>query len=183
MVPVKVDGIFLTQTQASGILLKEKDGQRALPIVIGEFEAQSIAMALEHVKPPRPITHDLTVNILQVLGLSLESVFITELKDNTYYAILRLEHETEIIEVDSRPSDAIALAVRFGSPIFVHEAVMDQAAYIPEKSKDDSGTFTIGSEKNTLADLKQALQKAVEAEEYEKAADIRDQIKKLESGS
>ncbi len=183
MIPVKVDGIFLTQTQASGILLREKDGPRALPIVIGEFEAQSIAMALEHVKPPRPITHDLMVNILQILGLTLESVFITELKDNTYYAILRLQHDSEIIEVDSRPSDAIALAVRFGGPIYVHEAVMNEAAYIPEKSQDDTGTFTIGSEKNTLADLKQALQKAVEAEEYEKAADIRDRIKKLESGS
>ncbi len=183
MIPVKVDGIFITQTQASGILLKEKNGLRALPIVIGEFEAQSIAMALEDVKPPRPITHDLAINILQILGITLESVFITELRDNTYYAILRLQRDSEIIEVDSRPSDAIALAVRVGGPIYVHESVMDQAAYIPEEQNKEDGSFTIESGKNTLAELKQALQKAVEAEEYEKAARIRDQIKKMESGS
>ncbi len=183
MVPVKVDGIFITQAQASGILLKEKNGPRALPIVIGEFEAQSIAMALEHVKPPRPITHDLAINILKILGITLESVLITELKDNTYYAVLRLQRDSEIIEVDSRPSDAIALAVRVGGSIYVHDAVMDQAAYVPDTMQEEDGTFSIESGKNTMADLKKALQKAVDAEEYEKAAIIRDQIKKMESGS
>ena len=118
MIEVSVKGIFITQTQASGIILKEQGGERTLPIVIGEYEAQSIALALENLKPPRPITHDLTVNILDMIGVSIESVIISELKDNTYYAIIRLRKEMEIIEIDARPSDAIALAVRLGTSIF-----------------------------------------------------------------
>jgi len=183
LIRVRVDGIFITQTQASGILLREENGARALPIVIGEFEAQAIAMALEHIKPPRPITHDLTTNILHILGVTLESILVTELKDNTYYAIIRLSRDSEIIEIDSRPSDAIALAVRAGAEIFVHEAVMDQAAYIPDKDTDNTEKFSATPSQDKLENLKQALQKAVEAEEYEKAAKLRDQIKKRESGS
>ena len=179
MVKVLVNGIFITQSQASGILLKEENGSRALPIVIGEFEAQSIAMALENIRPPRPITHDLTVNLFKTLNITLESVFITELKDSTFYALLRLVKDSEIIEVDSRPSDAIAIAVRLGSDIFVNEAVMDEASYIP--NEEQSPAFE--PKKNDLEELAKNLQQAVEAEEYEKAARIRDQIKRLESGS
>lgn len=179
MIQVSINGIFITQSQASGILLKEQNGSRALPIVIGEFEAQSIAMAIENIKPPRPITHDLTVNILKTLHITLESVLITELKDSTFYALLRLVKDSEIIEVDSRPSDAIAIAVRLGSAIYVNEAVMDEASYVP----DESETPAFESQSDTLEDLKKRLQQAVEAEEYEKAARIRDQIKQLESGS
>lgn len=183
MIPVRVNGIFLTQSQASGIILKEKDGERTLPIVIGEYEAQSIALALEDLRPPRPITHDLTVDILGHLGVSMESVIISELRDNTYYAIIRLQKDLEIIEVDARPSDAIALAVRLGTDIFVAEAVMDQAAYIPEDKEQSDKSFIFKSSANELENLKEQLQKAVDSEEYEKAAALRDQIKKLESRS
>ncbi len=179
MIQVSVNGIFITQSQASGILLKEQNGNRALPIVIGEYEAQSIAMALENIKPPRPITHDLTVNMLKTLNITLESILITELKDSTFYALLRLVKDSEIIEVDSRPSDAIAIAVRLGSAIYVNDEVMEEAAYIP----DDAHEPAMKSGAGDIEDLKKNLQRAVEAEDYEKAARIRDQIKRLESGS
>jgi len=183
VIQVSVNGIFITQSQASGILLKEKEGDRALPIVIGEYEAQSIAMALENIIPPRPITHDLAINMLKMLHATLESIIITELKDNTYYAILRLVKDSEIIEVDSRPSDAIALAVRLGSSIYVNDQVMNEASYIPEESNEPDKKYIFKTSADEIEELKKNLQKAVESEEYEKAAQIRDQIKRLESGS
>jgi bifunctional DNase/RNase len=183
MIEVRVNGIFLTQSQASGIILKEKDGNRTLPIVIGEYEAQSIALALEDLKPPRPITHDLTVNLLESIGVTIESVIISELKENTYYAIIRIQKDLETLEIDARPSDAIALAVRLGTNIFVNETVMDQAAYIPEDRETDDKNYLFKSATDNLEELKEQLKKAVDNEEYEKAAKIRDQIKKLESGS
>ena len=183
MIEVRVNGIFLTQSQASGIILKEKEGNRTLPIVIGEYEAQSIALALEDLKPPRPITHDLTVNLLDSVGVSIESVIISELKENTYYAIIRLQKDMETMEIDARPSDAIALAVRLGTDIFVNETVMDQAAYIPEDKESDDKNYLFKSAADNIDELKEQLKKAVDNEEYEKAATLRDQIKKLESGS
>lgn len=183
MIEVRVNGIFLTQSQASGIILKEKEGNRTLPIVIGEYEAQSIALALEDLKPPRPITHDLTVNLLDSVGVSIESVIISELKENTYYAIIRIQKDLETLEIDARPSDAIALAVRLGTNIFVNETVMDQASYIPDDKETDDKNYLFKSATDNIDELKEQLKKAVENEEYEKAARIRDQIKKLESGS
>ncbi|HEM48855.1 MAG TPA: hypothetical protein ENO27_01460 [Caldithrix sp.] len=183
MIEVRVNGIFLTQSQASGIILKEKEGNRTLPIVIGEYEAQSIALALEDLKPPRPITHDLTVNLLESIGVTIESVIISELKENTYYAIIRIQKDMETMEIDARPSDAIALAVRLGTNIFVNETVMDQAAYIPEDKETDDKNYLFKSATDNLEELKEQLKNAVDNEEYEKAAKIRDQIKKLESGS
>ena len=183
MIQVKVNGIFITQSQASGILLKEQDGDRALPIVIGEYEAQSIAMALENIAPPRPITHDLIVNMLKMQQISIESIIITELKENTYFALLRLEKEGAIIEVDSRPSDAIAIAVRMGASIFVNESVMEEASYIPDDPESSEQDYVFKSDVNEIDELKKMLQKAVETEDYEKAAQLRDQIKRLELGS
>jgi len=183
MIEVRVNGIFLTQSQASGIILKEKEGNRTLPIVIGEYEAQSIALALEDLKPPRPITHDLTVNLLDSIGVTIESVIISELKENTYYAIIRIQKDMETMEIDARPSDAIALAVRLGTNIFVNETVMDQAAYIPDDKETDDKNYLFKSATDNLEELKEQLKKAVDNEDYEKAAKIRDQIKKLESGS
>ncbi|APF20023.1 hypothetical protein Cabys_3275 [Caldithrix abyssi DSM 13497] len=181
----------MTQTQASGIILKEQDGDRALPIVIGEYEAQAIALALENLKPPRPITHDLAANILETLGVEMEQVIITELKDNTYYAIIKLNYAGQLFEIDSRPSDAIALALRLGTPIFVDEMVMEQASYVPEEeeadefgeSKSGNKSFMKHTKEDELELLREQLKKAVENEEYEKAAKIRDKIKRMESGS
>jgi len=136
MIEVLVNGIFLTQSQASGIILKEKSGERTLPIVIGEYEAQSIALGLEKIKPPRPITHDLTLNILESFGIKLDSVLITELKNNTYYAVLRLSKSLEYWDIDARPSDAIAMAVRSMTPIFVEEEVMKSGSFHPEEGTE-----------------------------------------------
>ena len=180
MIEVKINGLFLTQSQASGVILKELNGDRTLPIIIGEYEAQSIALGLENIKPPRPITHDLTLNIIESFGAQIDRVIVTELKNNTYYAIVQLRRKMKVYEIDSRPSDAIALAVRNNIPIFVAEEVMDKGAYTSEelqeieKGKVDSGL-------SRLDQLKKELEEAVEKEEYEKAAKLRDEIDKLET--
>jgi bifunctional DNase/RNase len=180
MIEVKINGLFLTQSQASGVILKELNGDRTLPIIIGEYEAQSIALGLENIKPPRPITHDLTLNIIDNFGAQIERVVVTELKNNTYYAIVQIRRKMKIYEIDSRPSDAIALAVRNDIPIFVAEGVMEKGAYTSEelqeieKGKIDSGL-------SRLDQLKKELEEAVEKEEYEKAARLRDEIDKLET--
>lgn len=185
MIEVNINGVFLTQSQSSGILLKEIEGDRTLPIIIGEYEAQSIALGLENIKPPRPITHDLTSKILETCGISLESVLITELKENTFFAVIRVRSGSAgILEVDSRPSDAIALAVRNNTPIYVNESVMDQAAYVTEEKEDSTNRSYIFKSKTADVDrLKEELKRAVDNEEYEKAASIRDKIKQIESKS
>ena len=183
MIEVNVNGIFLTQSQASGIILKEKNGERTLPIVIGEYEAQSIALGLENIKPPRPITHDLTLSILESCGVTMDSVLITELKNNTYYAVIRLKKKLKYWDVDARPSDAIAMAVRTTIPIFVDEEVMKVGSYEPDEEEKETQNYAFESVTNQLDNLRSELQKAVENEDYERAADLRDQIKKIESGS
>jgi bifunctional DNase/RNase len=183
MIEVNVNGIFLTQSQASGIILKEKNGDRTLPIVIGEYEAQSIALGLENIKPPRPITHDLTLSILESCGVSIDSVLITELKNNTYYAVIRLKKKLKYWDVDARPSDAIAMAVRSTIPIFVDDEVMNVGSYEPDEEEKETKNYTFESVTSQLEKLKSELQKAVESEDYERAADLRDKIKKIESGS
>ena len=183
MIEVNVNGIFLTQSQASGIILKEKNGDRTLPIVIGEYEAQSIALGLENIKPPRPITHDLTLNMLESCGVVMDSVLITELKNNTYYAIIRLKKKLKYWDVDARPSDAIAMAVRSTIPIFVDEEVMNVGSYEQDEEEKETKNYAFESLTSQLDKLKTELQKAVEGEDYERAADLRDQIKKIETGS
>ncbi len=180
MIEVKINGLFLTQSQASGVILKELYGDRTLPIIIGEYEAQSIALGLENIKPPRPITHDLTLSILETLGARIERVVVTELKNNTYYANIYLRRDKETFKVDSRPSDAIALAVRQNIPIYVEDEVMEKGAYTPDEiqeMEENQGSFR----EDRLEKLRRELQEAVEKEEYEKAARIRDEIKRLES--
>ena len=183
MIEVNVNGIFLTQSQASGIILKEKNGDRTLPIVIGEYEAQSIALGLEKIKPPRPITHDLTLNLLESCGVKIDSVLITELKNNTYYAVIRLSKSLEFWDVDARPSDAIAMAVRSMIPIFVEEEVMKVGSYKSSEQGKDADIKSIFSAADELDKLKEELKKAVDSEDYEKAASLRDRIRDMESGS
>ncbi|MEJ2536847.1 MAG: bifunctional nuclease family protein [Calditrichia bacterium] len=180
MIEVKINGLFLTQSQASGVILKEIKGNRTLPIIIGEYEAQSIALGLENITPPRPITHDLTLNLLETLTAHIERIVVTELKNNTYYAEIHLRMKARLFQVDSRPSDAIALAVRRKIPIFVTEDVMNKGAYTADEIKDvEESKLNLGE--NKLEKLRSELQEAVEKEDYEKAAKIRDEIKKLES--
>ncbi|MBN2365800.1 MAG: bifunctional nuclease family protein [Calditrichaeota bacterium] len=180
MIEVKINGLFLTQSQASGVILKELKGDRTLPIIIGEYEAQSIALGLEKIKPPRPITHDLALSMLDSLMANIDRIVVTELKNNTYYAIIYLTQDSKKYEIDSRPSDAIALAVRRNIPIFVEEEVMEKGAYTPEDVQDTEGS-PLNLAEDRLQKLKNELQEAVEKEEYEKAAKIRDEIKRLQS--
>jgi bifunctional DNase/RNase len=180
MIEVKINGLFLTPSKASGVILKEMNGERTLPIIIGEYEAQSIALGIEKIEPPRPITHDLTLNLLKALNSKIERVVVTELKNNTYYAILHINQSKQYYKIDSRPSDAIALAVRENIPIFVEEEVMDKGSFTSNEIQDiEEGKVDL--EEDRLEKLRLDLQEAVEKEEYENAAKIRDEIKRLES--
>ncbi|MCD6574367.1 bifunctional nuclease family protein [Candidatus Aerophobetes bacterium] len=110
------------------IVLKEKEGDKTLPIWIGLFEAQSIALAMENIKPPRPLTHDLAKSLIEKLKGKVDRVVINDLRHNTFYAKIMIRQNGEDIQVDSRPSDAIALALRLGVPIFIEEEVLDKVA-------------------------------------------------------
>ncbi|MCB0302341.1 MAG: bifunctional nuclease family protein [Calditrichaeota bacterium] len=180
MIEAKINGLFLTQSQASGVILKEIDGERTLPIIIGEYEAQSIALGLENIMPPRPITHDLLLNMLETLDAKIERVIISDLRSNTYYAIIQVRSQARMYDIDARPSDAIALAVRQNIQIFIEEEVMRKGAY-DAKEVEDLGERQIDTHQEQLDRLKKELDEAVEKEEYEKAAKLRDHIKKLES--
>ena len=176
---------------AYAILLREIDGNKRLPIIIGAFEAQAIALEIEGIKPPRPLTHDLLKQLTDSLGATVIEIVIDELRDNTFYAKIILEVSGFSQEIDARPSDAIALAVRSQAPIYVAASVMESAAFIPsEESQEASTTNNItgtGDSKKPptkeakIASLQNRLREAIEGEEYERAAKIRDQIKNLTS--
>lgn len=176
---------------AYAILLREIDGNKRLPIIIGAFEAQAIALEIEGIKPPRPLTHDLLKHLTDRLGATVIEIIIDELRDNTFYAKIILEVSGFSQEIDARPSDAIALAVRTQAPIYVADSVMESAAFVPsEETEEASGTNTISdmgetkkpsSKETKLASLQNKLREAIEGEEYERAAKIRDQIKNLTS--
>jgi bifunctional DNase/RNase len=117
------------------IVLREIDGERSFPIVIGIFEATSIDRRVKNLPSPRPLTHDLVANVIEQLGGEIQDVIISELKEHTYFAKLRVRHEGELIEIDSRPSDAIALAVTAKVPIYVNEEVLEETE--EENSVDD----------------------------------------------
>ncbi len=173
---------------AYAILLKEVSGTRRLPIIIGAFEAQAIALEIEGIKPPRPLTHDLLKNIIDNLGAVIIEVIVDELKENTFYAKIILDISAITNEIDSRPSDAIALAVRAQAPIYVAESVMQAAAFIPsEETEKNTDEKPIDFEEENvpktkeakLAALQNMLREAIDAEEYERAAKLRDDIQRL----
>lgn len=175
---------------AYAILLKEVNGNRRLPIIIGAFEAQAIALEIEGIKPPRPLTHDLLKNLIDNLGATVLEIIIDELRDNTFYAKIVIDVATLTNEIDSRPSDAIAIAVRAEVPIYVAESVLQTAAFIPSEEpfeppvkEEKTGEYKVPKVKeNKLATLQNQLREALEKEEYERAAKLRDEIKKM-SGS
>jgi uncharacterized protein len=197
---VQVEILGLSASPSAGgayaLLLKEMYGVRRLPIIIGQFEAQSIALEMEGIKPPRPLTHDLLKNIIDNLGGTISEIIIDELKENTFYAKIKLEISSMTNEVDSRPSDAIALAVRTGSPLFVSEEVMKIASFVPS-SEDTDETFNNDpdekdpefkpAKKNLaetkLAQLQDQLREAIDKEDYERAAKLRDEIARLGGSS
>jgi len=186
---VQVDILGLSTSPSSAgayaLILKETNGKRKLPIIIGAFEAQSIALELEGMKPPRPLTHDLMRNIIDTFAVSLNEVCINELRDGTFYAKLTIEGLSDIQEIDSRPSDAIALAVRYGAPIYVGEEVLNEAGVVSEDEEDVEETAVkeeteeLKKPLTKLEQLQTSLKEAIEKEEYEKAAKLRDDIRKL----
>ena len=123
------------------IILRDQEGQRILPIWVGVFEANAIALQIENVQTPRPMTHDLLKNIIDDLSAQVERIVVTELKENTFYALIHLRKNGHAIEVDARPSDAIALALRTRSPIFVEEAVIQNARSV-DNSRESSMDVT-----------------------------------------
>lgn len=206
LVKLTIKGISYSQTQngAYALILNEVDGERKLPIVIGAFEAQSIAIALEkEIKPPRPLTHDLFKSFADRFDIVVKQVIIHKLVDGVFYSSIICERDKIEEIIDARTSDAIALALRFSAPIFTYKNILDKAGIylnnpteLENQNQDDEGvlstpeTFGLDSEGNasndvyksmSLSELHEALEKAVQDEDYEKAAKIRDEISKRES--
>jgi len=204
LVKLTIKGISYSQTQngAYALILNEVDGERKLPIVIGAFEAQSIAIALEkEIKPPRPLTHDLFKNFADRFDIVVKQVIIHKLVDGVFFSSIICERDRIEEIIDARTSDAIALALRFNAPIFTYKNILDKAGiYLKinpesedsEQENDDVLTppQTFGAEnvstvggysQYSLQELHEQLENAVQNEDYEKAASIRDEISKRES--
>jgi bifunctional DNase/RNase len=180
------------------VVLGEEEGNRRLPIVIGSFEAQAIAVAMENMAPSRPLTHDLFKNALKTFDIHLREVIINNLLDGIFYARLICTKGDEVIEIDSRTSDALALAVRFECPIYTYEFVLDAAGIVLEDSDedfeddygdDDSEREVVVPVKGTslsaysVEDLTQMLNEVLSEENYERAAEIRDELNKREKSA
>ena len=179
----------ITQTNSYAVVLGEVNGLRRLPIVIGGFEAQAIAVALERMKPTRPLTHDLMKNFMLAFNVELHEVVISDLQEGIFYSKLLCTSESDTVEIDSRTSDALALAVRFGCPIFIYENIFDIAGVEnPEKSsiaeapqKANAGSTAVTSDsadlkKMELEELNELLNDVLEQEDYIRAIAIRDEI-------
>ena len=140
-IEMNIKGLMIDRiTNMPIIMLRDKDGQRVLPIWVGVFEANAIALQIENVTTPRPMTHDLLKNVIQDLRGRIEKIVVSDLKENTFYALIYLTVAGEVMAVDARPSDAIALALRAHAPIFVEEKVIDHAKtsdLVPEKGETE----------------------------------------------
>ncbi|MFV0208326.1 bifunctional nuclease family protein [Empedobacter falsenii] len=207
LIRLNIKGISYSQTQtgAYALILEESVGGRKLPIIIGSFEAQSIALALEKdINPPRPLTHDLFVSLGKEFRLNVDSIYIYKLEDGVFYSnIVFLNEEGGRAEIDSRTSDAIALAVRFNAPIYAYENVVEKAGIhldvIKEEENirraannfEDDLDILAGLESDlsdineyegwTKSELEAEMEKAVKNEDYELAARLRDQIDNMEN--
>jgi uncharacterized protein len=187
LIRVTVERVTLdTSTSRFVVVLKEENKNRWLPIVVGSSEAQAIALQLEKISPPRPLTHDLIRNLLETLDAKIERIVVNDLRDNTYFALLGLRLKGEFRNIDARPSDAIALALRAEAPIFVDGNVMTLAAITesnPEQEHEAllENEFESYAPEDTLEQLSVDLSKAVKDERYEEAAKIRDEITKLKT--
>lgn len=192
-VKLNVLGISYSQTQsgAYALVLSEENGKRRIPIIIGGFEAQAIAIQLEGLTPPRPLTHDLFLNFSKSFGIELIDVQIYKLEEGVFFSKLRCDNGKKEIYIDARTSDSIALALRFGCPIYTTEDILEKAGIVldveegepsdmPEKEenkkKADSDSDSL--KQLTLEELNILLEESVMKEDYEKASRIRDEIQK-----
>ncbi len=184
---IQVDIIGLSTNPSSGgayaLVLGEIEGNRKLPIIIGSFEAQAIALELEKIQPPRPMSHDLLRDLFESLGAEVLDVVIDELREGTFFAKIRFIHDGEEAQLDARPSDAVALAVRVDAPIYVAPVVLDEAGIPSEDEVVQGQPVEAVAEPETkpqseLERLEGELDKAIGDEDYEKAARIRDDIQR-----
>lgn len=178
IVAVRVEKVTLdTSTNRFVVILRDDINKRWLPIVVGSSEAQAIALQLENIDPPRPLTHDLMKNLLDTVGSKVSRIIVNDLRENTYYAMINLSNNGTKKEVDARPSDAIALALRMQAPIFVDEEVMRKAA-IREAEEEDM-ELEDKSPVSKIEELNLDLDKAVKEERFEEAARLRDKIRDI----
>ncbi|RQO30613.1 hypothetical protein DBR32_13445 [Taibaiella sp. KBW10] len=186
----------VTQLQSYAVVLGEVGGLRRIPIVIGSYEAQSIAVALEQIKPARPLTHDLMSSVMSSFNIELVEVVIYKLSEGIFYAQLVCNREGAVMEIDSRTSDAVALAIRCGSPIYTYENILNEAAGFTEEQPTDSAALdnpaktpepspkpkkATGAKSSlshyTIAELQDMMQKALDNEDYDLAIQFRDELK------
>jgi len=182
----------ITQTHSYAVVLGEINGLRRLPIVIGGFEAQAIAVALERMNPSRPLTHDLMKNFMMAFNVELNEIIINDLQEGIFYSKLVCSSANDTVEIDSRTSDALALAVRFGCSIYTYENILEQAGVMMEDDQKKESlptsslaSSTVTSDQSTkddlkslsLAELNTLLTDVLEHEDYIKAIAIRDEIK------
>jgi bifunctional DNase/RNase len=175
----------ITQSNSYAVVLGEVNGLRRLPIVIGGFEAQAIAVALENMHPSRPLTHDLMKNFMTAFGVQLQEVYICDLQEGIFYSKLVCFTANDTIEIDSRTSDAIALAVRFGCPIYVYSNILEQAGLSSENADKPVHATPVNEPAKmndlgllSLVELNNLLKEVLEQEDYIRAIDIRDEINK-----
>jgi bifunctional DNase/RNase len=181
----------ITQTHSYAVVLGEVNGLRRLPIVIGGFEAQAIAVALEKMQPSRPLTHDLMKNFMNAFNIELHEVVISDLQEGIFYSKLICSSDNDTIEIDSRTSDALALAVRFGCPVYTYEHILESAGILMEDTgtagkKRRTATVTTTEEHSSggkddlktlsLEELTTLLNEVLEQEDYIRAIAIRDEI-------
>ncbi|MEY4926078.1 MAG: hypothetical protein RI894_514 [Bacteroidota bacterium] len=191
MKKIELDVVTLTHSTVSNhnyaVVLGEHYGARRLPIVIGGFEAQAIAVTLERMYPPRPLTHDLLKNTIEQLGATLKEVIINDFQEGVFFAQLICLLHGEAIEIDSRASDAIALAVRFECKIYTYEFILEAAGIViesemaeVEKTKDSKNPASSPAtySRYNIEELKRMMQESLENEDYEQAARIRDELGK-----
>ena len=176
----------ITQTHSYAVVLGEVNGLRRLPIVIGGFEAQAIAVALEKMQPSRPLTHDLMKNFMNAFNVDLLEVNITDLQEGIFYSKLVCSSENDTVEIDSRTSDALALAVRFGCPVYTFEHILDSAGILMEDTAatkkrkpteiEETSSGTGDLKTLSLEELNKLLNEVLEQEDYLRAIAIRDEI-------
>ncbi|MCB0546596.1 MAG: bifunctional nuclease family protein [Phaeodactylibacter sp.] len=184
-VELKIVALANSESQPNSfvVVLKEEPGNRRLPVVIGAFEAQAIALALEKIPTNRPMTHDLFKNALSTFGINLKEVVISNLRFGVFYATLICQQtDGSTFGLDSRTSDAIAMAVRFECPIYANDFIMDEAGITIDKSAAPEKNPAVKKKLSSFSDqeLEQLLENALAQEDYEKAARIRDEIQRRE---
>ena len=177
----------ITQTHSYAVVLGEVNGLRRLPIVIGGFEAQAIAVALERMQPSRPLTHDLLKNFMNAYNVDLQEIVISDLQEGIFYSKLVCINEHDTIEIDSRTSDALALAVRFGCPVYTYDHILESAGILMEDSGGTKKKSTVPSAEPgsrddlsglSIEELNNLLNEVLEQEDYIRAISIRDELKK-----